>query len=152
MLSKPYAREDPLQRTPRNSSDTLPKLDGTTTPYEDQYYRGLKDAVKDELIKEERPEALDEMISTAVKIDNRHYERALERKGFYDSGRRQNHRMARPRAISGLNLWNWMPRNRKELTPQRQTEAHDERRASTAENRATWPELQGWQRTRQELQ
>ena len=46
-----------------------------------QFYRGLKDAVKDELSRMERPETLAKLIEIAVKIDNRNYERTLERKG-----------------------------------------------------------------------
>jgi hypothetical protein len=61
-----------------------------------QYYRGLKDAVKDELIKEEKPDTLEDMISTAVKIDNRLYERALEKKGFYETGHRQRSKQQTP--------------------------------------------------------
>lgn len=49
-----------------------------------QYYRGLKDSVKDDLIKEDKPETLKEQQDLAVKIDNRNYERSLERKGYYD--------------------------------------------------------------------
>jgi hypothetical protein len=40
--------------------------------------------VKDELVKEEKANALFEMIEKATKIDNRLYERALERKGVYN--------------------------------------------------------------------
>jgi Retrotransposon gag protein/Zinc knuckle len=47
-----------------------------------QFYRGLKDSVKDELIKEET-DTLAEMIKEAVIIDNRIHERFLEKKGHY---------------------------------------------------------------------
>jgi Zinc knuckle/Retrotransposon gag protein len=50
----------------------------------DQYYRGLKDAVKDDLAREEKPDTLRELVDTAIAIDNRHYERAQERRGVYD--------------------------------------------------------------------
>ena len=39
------------------------------------YYRGLKDEVKDELYKEDRPATLSVYIVMAVKIDNRQFER-----------------------------------------------------------------------------
>jgi hypothetical protein len=45
-----------------------------------QFYSGLRDNVKDELSKEDRPGTLHEYITKAVKIDNRLYERQLERK------------------------------------------------------------------------
>lgn len=61
-----------------------------------QYYRGLKDAVKDELVKQERPDNMEELVEQAVNIDNRLYERALEKRGFYDTNhKRRDHRPAR---------------------------------------------------------
>uniref|UniRef100_L7J7G5 Retrotransposon gag domain-containing protein n=2 Tax=Pyricularia oryzae TaxID=318829 RepID=L7J7G5_PYRO1 len=45
-----------------------------------RFYQGLKNEVKDELIKEERPQLLSEYVKLAVKIDNRIYERKLEKK------------------------------------------------------------------------
>ena len=47
----------------------------------DQYYKGLKDAVKDEIACSDRLDTLYEMIALAIKIDNYYYERQLERKG-----------------------------------------------------------------------
>lgn len=46
-----------------------------------QFYRGLKDHVKDEIARQERPTKLKEMCELAIKIDGRIYERQLERKG-----------------------------------------------------------------------
>jgi hypothetical protein len=48
-----------------------------------QYYRGLKDTVKDEMARSDRPDDLEDTIKIAVRIDNRIYERALEKKGSY---------------------------------------------------------------------
>ena len=45
------------------------------------YYRGLKDLIKDDIARGERPEDLEDMISTAIRIDNRQYERRLEKGG-----------------------------------------------------------------------
>lgn len=45
-----------------------------------QFYSGLRDNVKDELSKEDRPKTLHEYITKVIKIDNRLYERQLERK------------------------------------------------------------------------
>ena len=59
----------------------IAKLGWTDSAYIPQFYQGLKDSVKDELSKEERPEHLNEYIDAAIKIDNRIYERQLERKG-----------------------------------------------------------------------
>jgi hypothetical protein len=51
-----------------------------------QYYQGLKDSVKDEIAKEERPGTMAGLVQLAIRIDNRLYERALERRGFYGNG------------------------------------------------------------------
>ena len=59
------------------------KTDWNDDALKAQYYRGLKDGVKDEIARSDRPEDLQAMISLAVKIDNRIYERGLERKGQY---------------------------------------------------------------------
>ena len=42
------------------------------------FYKGLKDRIKDELAKEDRPATLNELIEKAVRIDNRLYERYRE--------------------------------------------------------------------------
>lgn len=55
----------------------------------DMFYRGLKDEVKDEVIRIERPISLSKYITEAVKIDNRQFERRMEKKGQY-APRQQN--------------------------------------------------------------
>jgi hypothetical protein len=45
------------------------------------YYAGLKDDVKDELVKMDRPKQFDSYVAAAIKIDNRQYERRMERRG-----------------------------------------------------------------------
>ncbi|ELR05695.1 hypothetical protein GMDG_07538 [Pseudogymnoascus destructans 20631-21] len=47
----------------------------------DQFYAGLKDHVKDEISRSNKPDDLTEMIELAQKIDNCHYKRQLEKKG-----------------------------------------------------------------------
>jgi hypothetical protein len=44
-----------------------------------QFYRGLKEAVKDELARLDKPQDFMELVETAIKIDTRVYERALEK-------------------------------------------------------------------------
>ncbi|EKG09629.1 Retrotransposon gag protein, partial [Macrophomina phaseolina MS6] len=41
----------------------------------DHYYRGLKERVKDQLIIQDDPKTLDELIKLAIKCDNRLFER-----------------------------------------------------------------------------
>ena len=46
------------------------------------YRRGLKDNIKDELIRDRRRnDTLNKLIETIIKIDDRLYERAIERRG-----------------------------------------------------------------------
>jgi hypothetical protein len=53
-----------------------------------QYYVGLKDFVKDELTRIDKPDTLQDIIENAVKINNRFYKRSLEKKGSYNFGKR----------------------------------------------------------------
>ena len=45
------------------------------------FYEGLKEEVKDELYKVNRPNTLDDYIAIAIRIDDRHYTRKQQRKG-----------------------------------------------------------------------
>jgi hypothetical protein len=68
---------------------------------------GLKDDVKDELVRIERPKTISDMVATAVRIDNRLYERYLQRKETrqwrsqgqrsFGQARRHEGRQGRPR-------------------------------------------------------
>jgi hypothetical protein len=64
-------------------------LEWSDDPLMVAFYQGLRDDVKDELIKEDRPDSLAEYISTAVKIDDRLYERRQEKKKTSGNGWRQ---------------------------------------------------------------
>jgi hypothetical protein len=55
-------------------------LDWGDEPLMNQFYQGLREDVKDEISKEDRPDELTDYIEKAVKIDNRLYERRLEKK------------------------------------------------------------------------
>lgn len=61
-----------------------------------QYYAGLKDSLKDELARMERPDTLEDMIETTVRLDNRLYERKLEKGEKTTQPRKPNQR--RPKA------------------------------------------------------
>lgn len=50
----------------------------------DQFYRGLKDTVKDDLIKEGDFISLEAIINYAILINNRNYKQALEQKEVYE--------------------------------------------------------------------
>jgi len=55
------------------------KLDWDENALIAQYYRGLKESLKDELARQERPDQLHELIEAVVRLDNRLYERKLEK-------------------------------------------------------------------------
>jgi hypothetical protein len=48
-----------------------------------QFYQGLKKQIKDEIARGERPTMLKGMYDLAMKIDERFYERQMEKKGVY---------------------------------------------------------------------
>ena len=62
------------------------KLNWDDEPLMTVFYSGLKEDVKDEISKEDRPETLSEFITKAVRIDNRLYERFLVFCGFFFFG------------------------------------------------------------------
>ena len=48
----------------------------------DQFYKGLKDYIKDELACVDKLDTFKELIELAIRINRRLYKRQLERKGF----------------------------------------------------------------------
>ncbi|KAM4061589.1 retrotransposon gag protein domain-containing protein [Hirsutella rhossiliensis] len=56
------------------------KLDWDDEPLMSRFYDGLKEEVKDELYKENRPDNLSDYIAMAVRIDDRQYARRQEKK------------------------------------------------------------------------
>ena len=67
------------------------------------FYAGLREDVKDEVSKEDRPDDFDTYVERIVKIDNRLYERRLEKKG---PNQAKHSTWARPRANMGRPLGN----------------------------------------------
>jgi hypothetical protein len=59
------------------------KIDWDDAPLKTAYYNGLKENIKDEIAHNDRPDTLKDMIELAVRIDNRLYERALEKKSHH---------------------------------------------------------------------
>ena len=57
------------------------RVEWDDTALASQFYRGLKDVVKDDIMRSDRPTTLQAMIDLAIKIDNRYLERAYEQKG-----------------------------------------------------------------------
>jgi hypothetical protein len=81
--------------------DITSSLEWDDEPLMDVYYRGLKDRVKDDIAKGERPNTLEGLILMATRIDDRHYERFLEKKGqggWHPSFRKNHYKDKRPYA------------------------------------------------------
>ena len=56
-----------------------------------QFYKRLKDRVKDNVARVNQPSQLQLMITLAIRIDDRQYERELERKGTYNFGKKDRY-------------------------------------------------------------
>ena len=56
-----------------------------------QFYKGLKDRVKDNVARVNQPSQLQSMITLAIRIDDRQYERELERKSTYNFGKKDRY-------------------------------------------------------------
>ena len=56
------------------------RIDWDDAPLKTAFYNGLKEQIKDELIHHDKPDDLQELIELATKIDNRMYERMLQKK------------------------------------------------------------------------
>ena len=85
----------------REFNNIATKLEWADSPLVEAFYKGLREDVKDELSKTERTDNLSEFVTQAIKIDNRLYERRMEKKkhgGFMAFGGRAN--TSRPRHTS----------------------------------------------------
>jgi hypothetical protein len=86
----------------------------------DQYYKGLKDHVKDEIARLDVPESLNDLIVMAIKIDNRYYERAIERKGLYAGHQNRSERKSYGSDLMELDAaQKFKPKPSKEVISQR---------------------------------
>ena len=56
-----------------------------------QFYKGLKDRVKDNVAQVNRPSQLQSMITLAIQIDDWQYERELEKKSTYNFGKKDSY-------------------------------------------------------------
>ena len=56
-----------------------------------QFYKGLKDRVKDNVAQVSRPSQLQSMITLAIQIDDQQYKRELEKKGTYNFGKKDRY-------------------------------------------------------------
>ena len=56
-------------------------MDQNNNTLKDQYYKGLKDIIKDEIARSNRLETLYEIIALTIKINNYYYKYQFEYKG-----------------------------------------------------------------------
>ena len=56
-----------------------------------QFYKELKDRVKDNIAQVNQPSQLQLMITLAIQIDNRQYKRKLEKKGTFNFGKKDRY-------------------------------------------------------------
>lgn len=69
-----------------------------------RFYAGLKDEVKDEIVRGGKPTVLQKMIDKAIDIDTRLYERRMERRGHQDLSYQR-----KPRHHGGQRQQHWDP-------------------------------------------
>ena len=84
------------------------------------FYWGLKEAIKDEISRSDRPEELQDLINKAISIDGWMHERQMERKGYQRGWIRPTPRYTEhryytdPMDIDVYDKWEWIPvRDRK---------------------------------------
>ena len=53
------------------------------------YYWGLREFIKDEIVRADQPEVLQDMVDLVIQIDSHQWERQRERKGHQHKGYRQ---------------------------------------------------------------
>ena len=56
-----------------------------------QFYKGLKDRVKDDVAQVNRPSQFQSMITLAIRIDDRQYKHELEKKSIYNFGKKDRY-------------------------------------------------------------
>ena len=112
-----------------------------------QYRKGLKDFVKDELIRYSgSTDSFEDLIKAACEIDNQWYERNMEKKGKYDpnyrrmgdirQGHRRYHDRGDPMELDATEQWN--PSGRTWTTNESSWKTAN---ASTVEDQDTWPAI-----------
>ena len=86
-----------------------------------QFYKGLKDRVKDNVAQVNRPSQLQSMITLAIQIDNRQYERELEKKGTYNFGKKDRYQKSPKKDQYGMVLMELDATEKRSQSPQKET-------------------------------
>ena len=67
-----------------------------------QFYKGLKDRVKDNIARVNRPSQLQSMITLAIQINDRQYKHELEQKDTYNFGKKDKYQKSSKKDQYGM--------------------------------------------------
>ena len=94
-----------------------------------QFYKGLKDRVKDDIVRVNRPSQLQSIITLAIRIDDRQYERELEKKGTYNFGKKNRYQKSPKKDQYGM-----MPKELDDTKKRNQSPGKETRKCYNCEN------------------
>ena len=86
-----------------------------------QFYKRLKDRVKDNVAQVNRPSQLQSMIILAIRINDRQYERELERKGTYNFGKKDRYQKSPKKNQYGMVPMELNATEKRNQSPQKET-------------------------------
>ena len=86
-----------------------------------QFYKELKDRVKDNVARVNRPSRLQSIITLAIRINNRQYKRELERKSTYNFGKKDRYQKSPKKDQYGMVLMELNVTKKRNQSPQKET-------------------------------
>ena len=86
-----------------------------------QFYKGLKDRVKDDVAQVNQPSQLQSMITLAIRINNWQYERELEKKGTYNFGKKDRYQKSPKKDQYGMVPMELDATEKRNQSPQKET-------------------------------
>ena len=92
-----------------------------TVPLVTQFYKGLKDRVKDDIARVNQPSQLQSMITLAIRIDDRQYEHELEKKGTYNFGKKNRYQKSPKKDQYGMMPMELDATKKRNQLPQKET-------------------------------
>ena len=92
-----------------------------TVPLVAQFYKGLKDRVKDNVAQFNQPSQLQSVITLAIQINDRQYEHELEKKGIYNFGKKDRYQKSPKKDQYGMVLMELNDTEKRNQSPQKET-------------------------------
>ena len=86
-----------------------------------QFYKELKDRVKDNIAQVNQPSQLQSMITLAIRIDDRQYKRELEKKGTYNFGKKDRYQKSPKKDQYDMVLMELDATKKRNQSPQKET-------------------------------